>query len=149
MPTPPIPVVASVFTFCFFFVMIRRPPRSTLFPYTTLFRSPHAVSARIRSTALAEDRPRYLPRRGPLLLPVAQCASGRARPVGEARAHHRARVRAGARRLYAVRPVLRSVHHLPQQRLCGARAAMVAGALRGMVLCTRRGRKVRRPEVPG
>src|SRR5207342_3825412 len=24
----------------FFFVMIRRPPRSTLFPYTTLFRSP-------------------------------------------------------------------------------------------------------------
>src|SRR2546422_8593071 len=27
----------------FFFLMIRRPPRSTLFPYTTLFRSePHA-----------------------------------------------------------------------------------------------------------
>src|SRR5260221_10026317 len=25
--------------FCFFFLMIRRPPRSTLFPYTTLFRS--------------------------------------------------------------------------------------------------------------
>src|SRR2546430_15197840 len=24
---------------CFFFLMIRRPPRSTLFPYTTLFRS--------------------------------------------------------------------------------------------------------------
>src|SRR3712207_3913681 len=29
----------------FFFLMIRRPPRSTLFPYTTLFRSP--VSTRI------------------------------------------------------------------------------------------------------
>src|SRR2546425_5890479 len=28
------------FPFCFFFfLMIRRPPRSTLFPYTTLFRS--------------------------------------------------------------------------------------------------------------
>src|SRR5690242_21213180 len=27
------------FFFCFFFLMIRRPPRSTLFPYTTLFRS--------------------------------------------------------------------------------------------------------------
>src|SRR5215469_17051281 len=30
------------FSFCsffFFFLMIRRPPRSTLFPYTTLFRS--------------------------------------------------------------------------------------------------------------
>src|SRR2546425_2698944 len=26
--------------FIFFFLMIRRPPRSTLFPYTTLFRSP-------------------------------------------------------------------------------------------------------------
>src|SRR5438034_8818213 len=26
--------------FPFFFLMIRRPPRSTLFPYTTLFRSP-------------------------------------------------------------------------------------------------------------
>src|SRR5256885_11771341 len=25
----------------FFFLMIRRPPRSTLFPYTTLFRSPN------------------------------------------------------------------------------------------------------------
>src|SRR5256886_14322929 len=27
--------------FVFFFLMIRRPPRSTLFPYTTLFRSKH------------------------------------------------------------------------------------------------------------
>src|SRR2546429_7783563 len=29
----------SPLTFLFFFLMIRRPPRSTLFPYTTLFRS--------------------------------------------------------------------------------------------------------------
>src|SRR3712207_6954328 len=28
------------FVILFFFLMIRRPPRSTLFPYTTLFRSP-------------------------------------------------------------------------------------------------------------
>src|SRR3712207_9351450 len=28
----------------FFFLMIRRPPRSTLFPYTTLFRSAFGVS---------------------------------------------------------------------------------------------------------
>src|SRR5258708_21454694 len=27
----------------FFFLMIRRPPRSTLFPYTTLFRSPNKM----------------------------------------------------------------------------------------------------------
>src|SRR5204863_9777649 len=34
----------------FFFLMIRRPPRSTLFPYTTLFRSPrHAPFAASRS----------------------------------------------------------------------------------------------------
>src|SRR5438093_12825005 len=30
----------SSLSFLFFFLMIRRPPRSTLFPYTTLFRSP-------------------------------------------------------------------------------------------------------------
>src|SRR6266699_7196911 len=29
----------SLATIIFFFLMIRRPPRSTLFPYTTLFRS--------------------------------------------------------------------------------------------------------------
>src|SRR5215211_8325547 len=29
----------SCVSFLFFFLMIRRPPRSTLFPYTTLFRS--------------------------------------------------------------------------------------------------------------
>src|SRR6185369_17427481 len=29
------------FFMLFFFLMIRRPPRSTLFPYTTLFRSTH------------------------------------------------------------------------------------------------------------
>src|SRR5579862_9993348 len=33
-------IFASLFCSCFFFfLMIRRPPRSTLFPYTTLFRS--------------------------------------------------------------------------------------------------------------
>src|SRR5437762_13541832 len=30
----------------FFFLMIRPPPRSTLFPYTTLFRSPARLRAR-------------------------------------------------------------------------------------------------------
>ena len=29
-----------------FFLMIRRPPRSTLFPYTTLFRSSKLISAK-------------------------------------------------------------------------------------------------------
>src|SRR5476651_2808570 len=35
-----------IFVNLFFFLMIRRPPRSTLFPYTTLFRSRIARSAR-------------------------------------------------------------------------------------------------------
>src|SRR2546427_1714889 len=36
-------------SFFFFFLMIRRPPRSTLFPYTTLFRSiPPQSSAEVR-----------------------------------------------------------------------------------------------------
>src|SRR5256885_6074214 len=49
----------------FFFLMIRRPPRSTLFPYTTLFRSvPHR---------------QYLPRRRWLVLAVCEyrATSGR------------------------------------------------------------------------
>src|SRR3712207_8444800 len=32
-------VVIAISSIFFFFLMIRRPPRSTLFPYTTLFRS--------------------------------------------------------------------------------------------------------------
>src|SRR5256885_3716663 len=32
---------SPICTLLFFFLMIRRPPRSTLFPYTTLFRSYH------------------------------------------------------------------------------------------------------------
>src|SRR2546427_186775 len=51
----------------FFFLMIRRPPRSTLFPYTTLFRSPRTARlpgfprpGRSRSRAAGRGR-----RRGP------------------------------------------------------------------------------------
>src|SRR3712207_8147785 len=34
--------------------MIRRPPRSTLFPYTTLFRSLHAAPGQLRHVAVAD-----------------------------------------------------------------------------------------------
>src|SRR5258707_9863425 len=61
--------------FLFFFLMIRRPPRSTLFPYTTLFRSivlarsrrKHEISIWVHGPALAESLARdrenqtYLP----------------------------------------------------------------------------------------
>src|SRR5215204_7075800 len=40
----------------FFFLMIRRPPRSTLFPYTTLFRSPCAAWPRPRRSGRSPCR---------------------------------------------------------------------------------------------
>src|SRR5438876_8954524 len=40
MPCPLLQsILGCAFSCCFFFFLIRRPPRSTLFPYTTLFRS--------------------------------------------------------------------------------------------------------------
>src|SRR5690349_23008845 len=39
----------------FFFLMIRRPPRSTLFPYTTLFRSVVTVSSTWPEATVAPD----------------------------------------------------------------------------------------------
>src|SRR6266700_4699167 len=48
--------------FIFFFLRIRRPPRSTLFPYTTLFRSsrsgPRPAPRRDRPCAAPNPRPR-------------------------------------------------------------------------------------------
>src|SRR3712207_9043959 len=45
----------------FFFLMIRRPPRSTLFPYTTLFRSRPDGALRPRRAALAPGAVRRAP----------------------------------------------------------------------------------------
>src|SRR3712207_7903125 len=47
----------------FFFLMIRRPPRSTLFPYTTLFRSLRRPDS-LRAQAQAPLRPRRRLQRG-------------------------------------------------------------------------------------
>src|SRR5438105_14859385 len=53
--------------FSFFFLRIRRPPRSTLFPYTTLFRSRGCVrdGGRARAWAPCPSRRRAPPRRSP------------------------------------------------------------------------------------
>src|SRR5258708_2011170 len=52
------------FGFFFFFLMIRRPPRSTLFPYTTLFRSPSALGGLATlSTPTALDQSDAVPNR--------------------------------------------------------------------------------------
>src|SRR2546430_11451380 len=42
----PYPPALRLLPLFFFFLMIRRPPRSTLFPYTTLFRSAGSVDTR-------------------------------------------------------------------------------------------------------
>src|SRR5256884_6309454 len=49
--------------FCFFFLMIRRPPRSTLFPYTTLFRSRMEYSSRGQHSLYPLDAVLGLPAR--------------------------------------------------------------------------------------
>src|SRR2546428_193568 len=54
MPTVPNgALLAPPSVSAFFFLMIRRPPRSTLFPYTTLFRSLRAVTVMVSSPELA------------------------------------------------------------------------------------------------
>src|SRR5256885_1476727 len=45
----------KIFTASFLFLMIRRPPRSTLFPYTTLFRSPPSSGSN-QATSLGRAR---------------------------------------------------------------------------------------------
>src|SRR5437867_13452412 len=40
----------------FFFLMLRRPPRSTLFPYTTLFRSAILIGQGLLTTVQIDDR---------------------------------------------------------------------------------------------
>src|SRR5947208_9355169 len=54
--------------YLFFFLMIRRPPRSTLFPYTTLFRS---VNGCMRAPALPSCRWPFLDALGWFLSPGA------------------------------------------------------------------------------
>src|SRR3712207_7423717 len=63
----------------FFFLMIRRPPRSTLFPYTTLFRSLGSVGGP-GGVVVAEARPRReLPLRASVGVPDADLGAHAAR----------------------------------------------------------------------
>src|SRR5438132_6738747 len=51
-----------MFSSClFFFFLIRRPPRSTLFPYTTLFRSGCVIDGRAESRGAAAVREGRVP----------------------------------------------------------------------------------------
>src|SRR5256885_9535925 len=49
----------------FFFLMIRRPPRSTLFPYTTLFRSPYPFPGSTGDSSHDPRRPHLQARPAP------------------------------------------------------------------------------------
>src|SRR3954464_16102889 len=46
--------ISVTWLFTFFFVMIRRPPRSPLFPYTTLFRSYTELAPRLRAVVVGD-----------------------------------------------------------------------------------------------
>src|SRR2546429_1172722 len=60
----------------FFFLMIRRPPRSTLFPYTTLFQSDRSVAA-----AAVLHRPAGVPGEGRVALADRRRGSANAEPA--------------------------------------------------------------------
>src|SRR3712207_7876357 len=65
----------------FFFLMIRRPPRSTLFPYTTLFRSMTAVLAEARGRSVRV-------RDGEATSPLPQTIRSRGARVGTPPSRH-------------------------------------------------------------
>src|SRR3712207_8690351 len=71
----------------FFFLMIRRPPRSTLFPYTTLFRSPagaahHPLGSATGGAHRGEPGVQVVPRPGAACRGV-ECNDVHAQPRSE------------------------------------------------------------------
>src|SRR6266480_6634024 len=54
--------ILTILYFIFFFLMRRRPPRPTLFPYTTLFRSPRLRAVHLRASTVGAARPLALDR---------------------------------------------------------------------------------------
>src|SRR2546429_4302593 len=63
--------------------MIRRPPRSTLFPYTTLFRSTYAAAEIFRVVAYLLKAVKVLSLAGPESFVTARTMDGYKRPVAE------------------------------------------------------------------
>src|SRR2546428_3596639 len=63
----------------FFFLMIRRPPRSTLFAYTTLFRSGKRTSARVNIVPCSGTK-----KRGTECLDRKSGSAGMPRPISYA-----------------------------------------------------------------
>src|SRR3982750_447853 len=66
-------MICVCFSVVFFFLMIRRPPRSTLFPYTTLFRSqPGRAAAALPDLALPRIAARFTRRRNRIKAPRSE-----------------------------------------------------------------------------
>src|SRR3989442_6426501 len=88
----------------FFFLMIRRPPRSTLFPYSTLFRTRRPDSGRVRpgKTVAVEKRRTDLGSRWRVAASRAGRADRRTAPGGR-RHHYQRPGDASARRVSALR----------------------------------------------
>src|SRR5256885_15456567 len=106
-------LIPSIFFLFFFFLMIRRPPRSTLFPYTTLFRSPVGYGA-----AGPPARAAYrisAPFRGPVMSQRSVSAGTRLREAVEAE-----------RPLQLVGPI--DAYAAPPAQNAGFRALPPAGA---------------------
>src|SRR5574337_1506161 len=99
--------------------MIRRPPRSTLFPYTTLFRSRSADGMRA-------PWPRPAPRSAPPRYPPGEAAASWPRPVADTPLIHPAQE---PHELYRRR--IGNVAGRGRQRLPGAHAAVLAAAAAG------------------
>src|SRR5260370_23044443 len=74
--------------------MIRRPPRSTLFPYTTLFRSVHGAAADVAQGGKGRDRsragrraPPQRARDGRIVVVVASCLGRSEEHTSELQSH--------------------------------------------------------------
>src|SRR2546422_4763853 len=116
--------------------MIRRPPRSTLFPYTTLFRSPARAAQRVvlrqvpavrRAGAARDRRLRYVPRFG-LVLPPVPIHRVR-RPAVGPEAHHDVAPRDELHRRERARPAASAVLPVCHYGAAGAGAPSPPGAL--------------------
>src|SRR3712207_7385212 len=69
----------------FFFLMIRRPPRSTLFPYTTLFRSERVRRGDEHDARQVEGHVEVVVAEGPVLLRVEHLEHRARRVAAEVR----------------------------------------------------------------
>src|SRR2546429_5051369 len=98
--------------------MIRRPPRSTLFPYTTLFRS----RFEIQMADIQQNTP-YLLTRGSYVSPdhLALCDAGPQSPRSE---EHTSELQS---RLHLVCRLLLEKKNATQHPLCSSRALRILG----------------------